>query len=77
MKLDYFLYMAEAEGCDNWVSTKTARLNAAVKDFRSLVRDNVDINDYSTQEAVLANHGLSLDDLSDDDKEYIARKVGN
>lgn len=34
MRLDYFLYMAEAEGHDNLVNTRRAKLNAIGKDLQ-------------------------------------------
>ena len=72
---EMFYYM-EAEGLDSCISTRQSRINAAIKDFRTLAQDHVNINDYFTQEAILGNHGLSLDDLTNKDKDYIRRKVG-
>ena len=34
MRLDYMLYMAEAEGHDNLVNTRRAKLNAIGKDLQ-------------------------------------------
>lgn len=34
MRLDYFLYMAEAEGHDDLVDTREAKINAIGKDLR-------------------------------------------
>ena len=34
MRLDYMLYMAEAEGYDNLVNTRRAKLNAIGKDLQ-------------------------------------------
>lgn len=69
----YGLYMMEAEGMDNMVTTKEARINASIKDFVSYARRNYDINDM--QEAIFAKHGLSLDTLSARDKAKIKREV--
>ena len=63
IKSGYFMYMAEAEGHDNLVNTRTAKINAVIKDFKSLVRRGVNPNDYIDQ--VLANHGLTQDMLTD------------
>ena len=41
----YGLYMMEAEGMDNMVNTKEARINASINDFVSLARRGYDIND--------------------------------
>lgn len=35
MRLDYFLYMAEAEGHDDLVNTRRAKLNAIGKDLKN------------------------------------------
>ena len=35
MRLDYFLYMAEAEGHDDLVDTRRAKLNAIGKDLKN------------------------------------------
>ena len=39
MKLDYFLYMNEAEST-GWVDTRSARINAAIKDFIRMAKEN-------------------------------------
>ena len=59
----YFMYMAEAEGFDNLVNTKTARINAAIKDFQKLYRDGYDPNEYVHE--VLSAHNLSEDLLTE------------
>jgi hypothetical protein len=69
----YGLYMMESEGMDNMVTTKTARINASIKDFVSLAKRGYDINEI--QEAVFDKHNLSLDDLSAKDKAKIKREV--
>ena len=63
VKSGYFMYMAEAEGCDNLVNTKTARINAAIKDFQKLYRDGYDPNEYVNE--VLSAHNLSEDLLTE------------
>ena len=69
----YGLYMMEAEGLDNMVTTKEAKINASIKDFVTLARRGRDINEI--QEAVLSRHGLSLNNLSTKDKARIKREV--
>jgi hypothetical protein len=69
----YGLYMMEAEGLDNMVTTKEAKINASIKDFVTLARRGKDINEI--QEAVLGRHGLSLNNLSTKDKARIKREV--
>lgn len=59
----YFMYMAEAEGYDNLVNTKTARINAAIKDFQKLYRNGYDPNEYINE--VLSAHNLSEDSLTE------------
>lgn len=69
----YGLYMMEAEGMDNMVNTKEARINASIKDFVALARRGYDINDI--QETVFDKHNLNLNDLSARDKARIKREV--
>lgn len=63
VKSGYFMYMAEAGGYDNLVNTKTARINAAIKDFQKLYRDGYDPNEYVNE--VLSAHNLSEDSLTE------------
>jgi len=69
----YGLYMMEAEGMDNMVNTKEARINASIKDFVSLAQRGYDINEI--QEEVFDKHNLNLNDLSARDKAKIKREV--
>lgn len=73
MKLDYFLYMNEAEST-GWVDTRSARINAAIKDFIRMAKEGYDINDDDIQAAILSDHRIQ--DVSFNECEYIARKVG-
>lgn len=59
----YFMYMAEAEGFDNLVNTKTARINAAIKDFQKLYHNGYNPNEYIHE--VLSAHNLSEDLLTE------------
>lgn len=71
----YFMYMAEAEGHDELISTKTAKINAAIKDFKKLKRQGEDPNEYIYE--VLTNHGLSQNLLTDAECAKIMREVNN
>ena len=73
MKLDYFLYMAEASGMDNLVTTRTARINAAIKDFIMMAKAGYNINDDDIQAAILGDHEIG--DITEKEADYIARKV--
>lgn len=58
VKSGYFMYMAEAEGKDNLVNTREAKINAIINDLRLLSRDELRGNpDYFLRKACRA-HGL-------------------
>lgn len=69
----YFLYMAEAEGFDSIVTTKQARINAAIKDFVKYHKQGYDINVYKYD--ILKAHGLYESTLTDSECNYIMRTV--
>lgn len=69
----YFMYMAEKEGFDSLVSTRTAKLNAIIKDFKYIVNQGENPNDYISE--VLAKHGLSEQSLTKAESERINREV--
>lgn len=73
IKSGYFMYMAEAEGMDSLVSTRTAKINASIKDFKSLVRQGKNPNYYI--DSVLESHGLSEDMLTDAECNKIMRAI--
>lgn len=75
MRLDQFLWMAEAEGVDSWVSTDTAKINASINDFIAAMREGIDINNEYEQDSILRKHGLSLNSINDKQKNYIAQQV--
>lgn len=75
MRLDYFLYMAEAEGQTQWVDTPEAKLNASIKDFVRYYREGYDINDEDNQDYILRQNGLSLDMLTDKQCRYLMQQV--
>lgn len=73
-KLNYFLYMAEAEGVESVTSTRATRIEAAIKDFIMMARKGYNINDDDIQAAILGDHNIG--DVTEHECEYIARKVG-
>lgn len=73
LPLDYFLYMAEAEGADNLVDTRPAKINAAIKEFISKANAGININNSIAQ--ILKNHGLTEDMLTPREKNYIMSEV--
>ena len=73
-KLNYFLYMAEAEGIESVTSTRQTRVEAAIKDFIMMAKAGYDINDNDIQAAILSDHNIG--NVTARECEYIARKVG-
>lgn len=69
----YFMYMAEAEGHDNLVNTRTAKVNAVIKDLKDIKGKVYDPNPYIPE--VLAKHGLTEDMLTDAECNKIMREV--
>ena len=44
MSLPRYLFMAEANGMDNLVTTRTARINAVINDLKEYIKQGKDIN---------------------------------
>ncbi len=65
----YFMYMAEAGGYDSVVSTRAAKINAIIKDFKNIVRQGKNPNNYIA--TILAKHGLTEDMLTEKECEKI------
>ena len=65
----YFMYMAEAEGFDNLVNTRTASINAVIKDFKYIISSGKNPNDYIDE--VFNRHNLTIDSLSPEELEKI------
>ena len=53
----YFGYISEAEGITSINSSRSTKINAIIKDFKYLVRQGKDPNDYI--DSVLSKYGLS------------------
>lgn len=62
----YVCFMAEAEGQDKMVTTRTARINAVIKELRPYFNETEILN-------VLNNHNLS--DITEDEWSYIKARV--
>lgn len=73
MRLDYFLYMAEKEGHDELISTRTARINAAIEDFILMAKNGYNINNNDIQATILNDHNIS--NITTKETNYIAREV--
>ena len=69
----YFQFMAEAEGLDSLITTRTAKINAAIKDFKKIRNNYEDPNDYIDE--VLYAHGLTESELTDAECERMNRAI--
>lgn len=69
----FAMYAAEAAGRDDLVSTRTVKINSSIKDFKYLVKQGKNPNDYIS--IVLAKHGLKEEELTDRECEKIMRYV--
>ena len=67
----YFMYMAEAEGYDDLVNTREAKINAVIKDLQYVV--SCGENPYNHLDRILFNHNLCEEMLSDDE----CRRISN
>ena len=57
VKSGFVPYMLEASGRDDLISTRTAKINAIIKDFKYIVSQGGNPNEYIHE--VLAKHGLN------------------
>lgn len=64
----FWLYAMETEGMDFLVNTKTAKLNAVIKEIRGIRSPSID---QETFEQILHRHGLSLSTLTQKEILYI------
>lgn len=58
MNLGYFCYMAEAEGHDEMISTRAAKVNAIIKDLRT---NYYDINEDDIMECAKEHNLADID----------------
>ena len=72
MKLAYGLYMAETEG---FLNTKTGKINALIKDLKSIKNQGLNPNDYL--QGFLAINDLALEELTEEEARFIERSVDN
>lgn len=75
MSLPRYLFMAEANGMDNLVTTRTARINAIINDIKKYIKQGKDINDTMLQKNICRQHGLSLNDLTQKEIRYIEKII--
>lgn len=69
----YFMYMAEAEGYPDLVNTRTAKINAIIKDFKYIISIVDNPNDYKKQ--IFAKYGLTEDMLTDAECQRIMNEI--
>ena len=72
MKLNYFLYMNEAEGT-GLVNTRADRIETAIKDFIMMAKAGHNINDDDIQTAILEDH--NIENVTPRECKYIAKRV--
>lgn len=75
MKLNQFLWFAEAEGITEVVNTRQARINAIIKDCNAIASQGFNLNDPEVQDYL--NQKYDLEDLTAAEKHEIARAVMN
>lgn len=69
----FAMYLFESAGRDDLVSTRTAKINSSIKDFKYLVKQGKNPNDYIS--IVLAKHGLKEDELTLNEIRKIERAI--
>lgn len=62
-------YLLEEGGYDFLVTTRATKINAIIKDFKNIVRQGKNPNDYIA--TILAKHGLTEDMLTERECEKI------
>lgn len=65
-----WLFMAEAEGCDDLVNTRTAKLNAVIKNLKAREDQYVTMGEF--YELLVAH---DLEDLDEHEYKYILAEV--
>ena len=69
VKTGFLPYILEANGESTLISTRTAKINAIIKDFKYIVQQGKDPNLYIDD--VLAGYGLTEDMLTEKECERI------
>ena len=69
----FAMYLFESAGRDDLVSSRTAKINASIKDFKYLVKQGKNPNDYIS--IVLTKHGLKEDELTLNEIHKIERAI--
>ena len=69
----FAMYLFESAGRDDLVSSRTAKINASIKDFKYLVKQGKNPNDYIS--TVLAKHGLKEENLTLNEIRKIERAI--
>ena len=71
----YFGYMSEKEGIVSINSSRTTKINAIIKTFKSLVNEGKNPNHYISE--VLHAYGLDESNLTDSEINKINREINN
>lgn len=69
----FAMYLFESAGRDDLVSTRVAKINSSIKDFKYLVKQGKNPNDYIS--IVLAKHSLKEDELTLNEIRKIERAI--
>jgi len=70
MNIEYYFYMAEAEGL---LPTRAGKINAVINAVKEYPRPEIE---FSKFEKILESYGLRYDDLSDREIRYINASIG-
>ena len=70
MNIEYYFYMAEAQGL---LPTRAGKINAVINAVKEYPRPEIEFSEF---EKILENYGLRYDDLSDREIRYINASIG-
>lgn len=77
MKLEQALFMAEAEGLDNYVTTREAKIQSVIKELKA-IRHTLHINSIRwCLESSLKRRGLSIAMIGEKDFNRIVEAVNS
>lgn len=68
---DQFGFMAEAEGQDDLVDTREAKLNAIVNDINDFKRANPGVDVMDHIDNIIEDHNIEIESLSPDERSII------